>query len=49
MGLLQSGDGADTLGQGWIRVRLPIIPSPSWAWSGAVATRGVNQVGDHAG
>ena len=39
---------------GWGRaglVRLPVIFSPSWCGHGAVrlATRGVNQVGDHAG
>jgi hypothetical protein len=30
--------------------RLPVIPSPrgGGAWSGAVATHGVNQEGDHA-
>ena len=41
--------GADTLGQGRIG---PAAGHPFaqllWAWSGAVATRGVNQVGDHA-
>src|ERR1700682_911765 len=49
VGLLQASDGADTLGQGRIG---PAAGHPFaqlwWAWSGAVATRGVNQEGDHA-
>src|ERR1700739_3891513 len=49
VGLLQSRDGADTLGQGRT---VPAAGHPFaqlwWAWSGAVATRGVNQAGDHA-
>jgi hypothetical protein len=44
-----SRDGADTLGQGRIG---PAAGHPFaqllWAWSGAVATRGVDQAGDHA-
>ena len=44
-----SSDGADTLGQGRIG---PAAGHPFaqlwWAWSGALATRGVNQEGDHA-
>lgn len=47
--LLQSSDGADTLGQSRI---IPVAGHPFaqlvWAWSGAVATRGVDQAGDHA-
>ena len=42
-------DGADTLGQGRI---VPTAGHPFaqllWAWSGAVATRGVDQAGDYA-
>src|SRR6478672_10567499 len=45
----KGSDGADTLGQGRIG---PAAGHPFaqqlWAWSGAVATCGVNQGGDHA-
>jgi hypothetical protein len=47
--LLQAAMVADTLGQGRIG---PAAGHPFaqllWAWSGAVATRGVDQAGDHA-